>query len=85
MLIIPVPEAAATSTVADPPIEAETVGTNANPTVGVKPIGSPTACHWARVAVPRDTITTGVPAVVEVRGVPDKGLMLALLPVSVRV
>lgn len=80
MLITPVPAAAATSTVAEPPMVAEEVGTNATPGAGVMPAGSPTARHWAGVDVPNEVMMTGVLAVVAVRGVPEIGLTLELNP-----
>lgn len=84
MLAMPLPAAAAISTAAEPPIVADAVGTKATPTAGVIPMGSPTACHCARVAVPSDTIMLATWIVVAVNGVPDTGLTLESKPLRER-
>src|SRR5665213_619085 len=78
------PAAAAISTAALRPIVAEDVGTKETPTAGVIPNGRPTARKFVKdcagVAVPRDTMVAGVPAVVAVSGVPDTGDTMLLKP-----
>ena len=71
-------------TAALPPMLAEVVATKQTPTAGVTPTGSPTACHWAKVAVPKETITEALPAVVEVWDEPSRGATRLFIPFKLR-